>query len=85
VESDESDRSFLKLAPILAVVTNIDREHLDCYSSIEDIRDSFVQFINKVPFYGVAVLCLDDGNIQNILPEVKRRTLTYGVSSQPTS
>ena len=82
VESDESDRSFLKLAPILAVVTNIDREHLDCYSSIEDIRDSFIQFINKVPFYGVAVLCLDDGNIQNILPEVKRRTLTYGASSQ---
>src|SRR5207249_12149400 len=58
VESDESDRSFLKLAPIVAVVTSIDREHLDCYSSIDDIRTSFVEFVNKVPFYGAAILCL---------------------------
>src|SRR3989449_5567388 len=63
VESDESDRSFLKLAPIIAVVTNIDREHLDCYTSLDDIRTSFVEFVNKVPFYGAAILCLDDDNV----------------------
>src|SRR3954468_20516669 len=63
VESDESDRSFLKLAPILAVVTNIDREHLDCYSNIEAIRAAFTEFINKVPFYGAAIICLDSDNI----------------------
>src|SRR5215475_5995858 len=78
VESDESDRSFLKLAPIVAVVTNIDREHLDCYASLDDIRSSFIEFVNKVPFYGAAVLCLDDDNVRAILPEVKRRTITYG-------
>src|SRR5712675_2053997 len=66
VESDESDRSFLKLAPIVAVVTNIDREHLDCYSSIDDIRDSFTEFVNKVPFYGAAIVCLDDDNVRSI-------------------
>jgi UDP-N-acetylmuramate--alanine ligase len=82
VESDESDGSFLKLAPILAVVTNIDREHLDHYHSIEQIRAAFRDFVNKVPFYGAAVLCLDDENVQQILPEVKRRTITYGMSAQ---
>src|SRR5437868_4733520 len=82
VESDESDRSFLKLAPILAVVTNIDREHLDCYKSLEDIQQSFVEFINKVPFYGAAVLCLDDVNVQSILPLVTRRTIKYGMNAQ---
>ncbi|MFN9892460.1 MAG: UDP-N-acetylmuramate--L-alanine ligase [Acidobacteriota bacterium] len=82
VESDESDGSFLKLAPILAVVTNIDREHLDHYHSIEEIRAAFRDFVNKVPFYGAAVLCLDDENVQQILPGVKRRTITYGVSAQ---
>ena len=82
VESDESDGSFLKLAPILAVVTNIDREHLDHYHSIDEIRGAFRDFVNKVPFYGAAVLCLDDENVQQILPEVKRRTITYGVSAQ---
>ena len=84
VESDESDRSFLKLAPILAVVTNIDREHLDCYASLDEIRSAFVEFINKVPFYGAAILCLDDENIQQILPLVSRRVLTYGTSPQAT-
>src|SRR5438309_260958 len=82
VEADESDRSFLKLAPILAIVTNIDREHLDHYSSLEDIRQSFIEFVNKVPFYGAAILCLDDENVQGILPAVKRRTITYGLNSQ---
>src|SRR4051794_37326368 len=78
VEADESDRSFLKLAPILAIVTNIDREHLDHYSSLDDIRQSFIEFVNKVPFYGAAILCLDDEHVQSILPEVRRRTITYG-------
>jgi UDP-N-acetylmuramate--alanine ligase len=82
VESDESDRSFLKLAPIVAVVTNIDREHLDCYSSIDDIRASFIEFVNKVPFYGAAIVCLDDDNVRSILPLVKRRTISYGKSAQ---
>jgi UDP-N-acetylmuramate--alanine ligase len=82
VESDESDGSFLKLSPILAIVTNIDREHLDHYSSIEEIREAFVDFVNKVPFYGAAVLCLDDENVQRILPQVKRRTITYGTRAQ---
>src|SRR6266480_4778733 len=78
VESDESDGSFLKLAPILAVVTNIDREHLDCYSSLDDIRASFIEFVNKVPFYGAVILCLADENVQSILPFVRRRIITYG-------
>jgi UDP-N-acetylmuramate--alanine ligase len=82
VESDESDGSFLKLAPILAIVTNIDREHLDHYSGIEAIRDAFCDFVNKVPFYGAAILCLDDENVQQILPRVTRRTITYGFSAQ---
>lgn len=82
VESDESDGSFLKLAPILAVVTNIDREHLDHYKDIEEIRVAFCAFVNKVPFYGAAILCLDDENVQQILPQVKRRTLTYGSTAQ---
>jgi UDP-N-acetylmuramate--alanine ligase len=82
VESDESDGSFLKLSPILAIVTNIDREHLDHYADIETIRAAFTEFINKVPFYGAAILCLDDENIQMILPCVRRRTITYGHNTQ---
>jgi UDP-N-acetylmuramate--alanine ligase len=82
VESDESDGSFLKLAPIMAVVTNIDREHLDHYPSLDNIRAAFIEFVNKVPFYGVAIVCLDDANVQSILPEIKRRTITYGTSAQ---
>jgi UDP-N-acetylmuramate--alanine ligase len=82
VESDESDGSFLKLAPIFAIVTNIDREHLDHYSGVEEIREAFAQFVNKVPFYGAAFLCLDDENVQQILPQVNRRTITYGRSAQ---
>src|ERR1700684_905573 len=82
VESDESDGSFLKLAPIIAIVTNIDREHLDHYAGIEEIRAAFATFIAKVPFYGAAILCLDDENVQQILPAVNRRTITYGLSAQ---
>ena len=82
VESDESDGSFLKLSPILAVITNIDREHLDHYASIDEIRKSFIEFINKVPFYGAAIVCLDDENVQQILPSINRRIITYGMSPQ---
>jgi UDP-N-acetylmuramate--alanine ligase len=82
VESDESDGSFLKLAPIIAIVTNIDREHLDHYSGLDEIRAAFIAFVNKVPFYGAVIVCLDDPNVQGILPEVRRRTITYGTSAQ---
>jgi len=82
VESDESDGSFLKLAPILTVVTNIDREHLDYYADIEAIRAAFVEFVNKVPFYGANILCLDDENVQQIMPSVNRRIITYGQNPQ---
>src|SRR5512138_834415 len=82
-EADESDGSFLKLSPTIAVVTNIDADHLDFYSGgIEQIKDTFVDFINKIPFYGLAVLCLEDRNIAEILPRVKKRFVTYGLTSQ---
>jgi UDP-N-acetylmuramate--alanine ligase len=70
------------LAPVVAVVTTIDREHLDQYSSLEDIQDAFIQFVNRVPFYGAAILCIDEPNVQAILPNVKRPIITYGTSSQ---
>ena len=82
VEADESDRSFLLFAPVVAVVTTIDREHLDQYTSLADIQDAFTQFVNRVPFYGAAILCLDEPNVQSIIPNVKRPILTYGTSSQ---
>jgi UDP-N-acetylmuramate--alanine ligase len=82
VEADESDRSFLLLAPVVAVVTTIDREHLDQYRSLQDIQDAFTQFVNRVPFYGAAVLCLDEPNVQAIIPNVKRPIITYGISKQ---
>jgi len=82
-EADESDGSFLKLSPTIAVVTNIDADHLDFYTGgIEQIKDTFVDFINKIPFYGLAVLCLEDRNIADIIPRVKKRFITYGLSSQ---
>src|SRR6201993_1971700 len=82
VEADESDRSFLMFAPVVAVVTTIDREHLDQYASLGDIQSAFVQFVNRIPFYGAAVLCLDEPNVQAIIPNVKRPIITYGTSSQ---
>jgi len=82
VEADESDRSFLMFAPVVAVVTTIDREHLDQYASLEDIQGAFLQFVNRVPFYGAAVLCLDEPNVQAIIPNVKRPIITYGTSPQ---
>jgi UDP-N-acetylmuramate--alanine ligase len=81
-EADESDGSFLKLSPTLAVVTNIDAEHLDHYKSFAELRESFVDFLNSVPFYGTSVVCLDDGIVQEILPEVTRDLKTYGFTSQ---
>jgi UDP-N-acetylmuramate--alanine ligase len=79
-EADESDRSFLKLAPILAVVTNLDREHMDCYRDMADVEDAFVEFMNRVPFYGANVVCADDPLLAKALPRVRRRVFTYGVS-----
>lgn len=82
VEADESDGSFLKFSPAIAVVTNIDPEHLDHYGSFEALKRAFVEFVNKVPFYGVAVMCLDHPVVQALLPEVDRRHVTYGLSPQ---
>lgn len=82
-EADESDGSFLTLSPTIAVVTNIDADHLDYYTGgLEEIKDTFVSFINKVPFYGLAVLCLEDRNITEVIPRIKKRFMTYGLSSQ---
>jgi UDP-N-acetylmuramate--alanine ligase len=82
VEADESDRSFLLLAPVVAVVTTIDREHLDQYRSLEEIQSVFLEFVNRVPFYGTVILCLDEPNVQAMLPSVKRPVITYGTTSQ---
>ncbi len=81
-EADESDGSFLMLTPTIAVVTNIEEEHMDHYGSLEEIKGDFTTFINSIPFYGLSVLCLDDENVQAIIPEVKRRFITYGFSPQ---
>lgn len=81
-EADESDGSFLKYSPAIAVVTNIDREHLDFYADIDAIKDVFIHFIDRIPFYGLAVLCLDNEYIQNIIPRVQKRYTTYGISTQ---
>ncbi|MBZ5596934.1 MAG: UDP-N-acetylmuramate--L-alanine ligase [Acidobacteriia bacterium] len=77
-EADESDRSFLKLSPILAVVTNIDREHMDCYRNMRDVKRAFLDFMDRVPFYGMVVVCNDDPLLRRMLPQIRRRTLTYG-------
>ena len=77
-EADESDRSFLKLSPILAVVTNIDREHMDCYRDMRDVKRTFLDFMSRVPFYGTVVLCNDDPVLRRLMPQVQRRVMTYG-------
>jgi UDP-N-acetylmuramate--alanine ligase len=77
-EADESDRSFLKLSPILSVVTNIDREHMDCYRNMRDVKKTFLEFMDRVPFYGMVVACNDDPLLRRLLPEAQRRTVTYG-------
>lgn len=81
-EADESDGSFLQLSPVVEVVTNIDLEHLDFYKDIDEIKAIFLQFINKIPFYGAAILCLDDPHIADLLPQIKKRVITYGLSAQ---
>jgi UDP-N-acetylmuramate--alanine ligase len=80
-EADESDGSFLKMKPTIAVVTNIDREHLDYYRNLGEIQDAFVRFLSRVPFYGAAVVCLDEPNLRAILPRIDRKVVTYGLSS----
>jgi len=81
-EADESDRSFLYLSPFLAVLTNLDNEHLDHYKSLEDIKQTFINFANKVPFYSPVILCLDDPNLQSLIPKIDRRIISYGFSTQ---
>ena len=81
-EADESDRSFLYLSPFIAVLTNIDEEHLDQYRGVEDLKTTFTNFANKVPFYCPVILCLDDPNLQSIIPQIERRVITYGFSAQ---
>ena len=78
-EADESDRSFLKLSPILSVVTNVDREHMDTYRNMRDVKKTFLDFMDRVPFYGMIVACNDDPILRRLLPEVQRRTVTYGL------
>jgi UDP-N-acetylmuramate--alanine ligase len=77
-EADESDRSFLKLSPIIAVVTNIDREHMDCYRNMQDVKRAFLDFMDRVPFYGIVVACNDDPILRRVLPRLKRRMVSYG-------
>lgn len=81
-EADESDGSFLKFSPAIAVVTNIDREHLDFYKDLKQIKQVFLDFIDRIPFYGLAVLCLDNESVQDLIPQVKKRFTTYGLSTQ---
>jgi UDP-N-acetylmuramate--alanine ligase len=81
-EADESDGSFLHLSPVVSVITNIDPEHLDYYGSLEAVKDAFVDFANKVPFYGLIIACIDDAGVRDILPRIDKRTTTYGFSSQ---
>lgn len=78
VEADESDRSFLKLSPVLGVVTNLDREHMDCYSDMVDVESAFLEFMDRMPFYGATTACLDNNLLRTILPRVRRRLYTYG-------
>jgi len=81
-EADESDRSFLMLYPTIAVVTNIDKEHMESYKGMDDVVQCFTDFVNKVPFYGAAIICLDDPNVQLIIPKIRRRRVTYGMTAQ---
>ncbi|MBT3514464.1 MAG: UDP-N-acetylmuramate--L-alanine ligase [Nitrospina sp.] len=81
-EADESDGSFLRLSPSIAVVTTLDEEHMEFYQTLENMKDTFLKFINKIPFYGSAILCLDDPNIQSLIPSIEKRYITYGLSSQ---
>ena len=77
-EADESDRSFLKLSPVLSIVTNIDREHMDCYRNLRNVKRAFLDFMDLVPFYGLVVVCTDDPHLRRLLPQIRRRTISYG-------
>ena len=81
-EADESDGSFLKLSPTIAVVTTLDEEHMDYYHTMQNMKSAFLEFLNKVPFYGTAILCMDDPNLQSLLPKIEKRTITYGLKTQ---
>jgi len=81
-EADEFDRSFLRMFPTIAVVTTLEAEHLDCYTNLDDIKGAFVEYVNKVPFYGAVILCLDEKSLQSIIPSIGGRLLTYGLSPQ---
>lgn len=82
VEADEYDRTFLSLSPSMVVITNIEAEHLDTYSGLEDVKQAFIRFANKVPFYGSAIVCLDSPEVRSILPHIERRTISYGYNPQ---
>jgi len=82
VEADEFDRTFLRLNPSIGVITNIEAEHLDIYDDIEDVKRAFIDYANKVPFYGAVIVCLDDSNVRSVLPEIERRIITYGITPQ---
>lgn len=82
VEADEYDRTFLRLSPSMAVITNIEAEHLDIYKDLDDVKEAFIEFANKVPFYGAVIVCLDDANVRSILPKIDRRTISYGLTPQ---
>ncbi len=82
IEADEYDRTFLRLTPVIAVVTNVEADHLDIYRDLDDIRGAFAQFANSVPFFGVAIVCVDDANVQSLLPRIERRVVTYGTARQ---
>ena len=82
VEADEFDRSFLQLTPVIAAITTLEKEHLDIYKDLDDIKSAFIEFANKVPFYGFVVLCLDEEGLREILPQINRKVITYGLSAQ---
>lgn len=82
VEADEYDRTFLSLSPSMAVITNLEAEHLDIYEDLDDVKKAFIEFANKVPFYGAVILCLDNENVRSILPDIERRTISYGFTPQ---
>jgi UDP-N-acetylmuramate--alanine ligase len=82
VEADEFDRSFLKLLPVLAIITTLEADHLDCYKDLDDIKNAFVEYANHVPFYGAVILCLDETSVQDIIPRIERTIITYGCTLQ---
>ncbi|MDA0683109.1 MAG: UDP-N-acetylmuramate--L-alanine ligase [Bacteroidetes bacterium] len=82
IEADEYDRTFLRLTPVIAVITNIEADHLDCYADLDDIRQAFIQYASSVPFFGVAIVCIDDEHARGILPEIDRRVVTYGTRKE---